>query len=165
MGRLLLIFSIFFAAVYTLLAATSGSASIIIHDALSPAATMAIAAIFSALSVGFYTHLDGIVKDIPEKSKLKNPDSRDSAIESLQELRVEVINNAALVLILVAFSMLLYGTSNYLKQEKITREWIEWLVYSLRAACAGVSVVAALIQMKGFITATKLRSVIAKNRD
>lgn len=165
MGRLLLIFTAFFVAIYAILAATSGSASIIIHDALSPAATMAIAAIFSALSVGFYTHLDGIVKDIPEKSKLKNPDGRDSAIESLQELRVEVIKNAALVLVLIVFSMLLYGTSNYLKQEKAAPEWAEWIVYSLRAACVGVSVVAALIQLKGFITATKLRSVIAKNKD
>jgi hypothetical protein len=127
------------------------------------AIVVAISMLVGALSMAFHTFIDGVVKDLPEKTAGGSDAKQLRAIEALSSLRQEVIENVMLVLaMLVLYAVL--GGSRGLVSARLNADWLRWGLLSFQFSCLVVIVYGAVVQFLGFRVATKLRDILAKNR-
>lgn len=122
-----------------------------------------ICGVTSALSVGFHSYIDGIVKDLPKRSEAKDQTKLESAIDALGALRAEIISNSLLVVSLLTAYAVLLGVRQFLGLEDQGSK-VSWIIVSLQFSCLVAVVSCAVIQLSGFQRAIRLRDVVAKNR-
>lgn len=162
MSRALCIFIIASLASLAALFLSSGIASPIFDQPI--AVVLSMAAMIAALSVGFHAFIDSVTKDLPDKTKLPNPSALNEAVTKLGDLRKEILANAVLVFFMLIASALLYGLEKMFIASFAVPEYTLWFLISLRFGCLTIIVVAAYTQLRGFITATMLRDVLARYR-
>lgn len=114
----------------------------------------------SALTWALFNYIEGVLKDVIE---LKGDQKKiDTAINSLTDLKNEVISNAAFIIFLLILDAVfnglssLYGGSSTLAQ---------WLFLSVRGCIIFLAIYAAHDQFQGFKTAQQFRLVINKGKN
>ncbi|WP_300753345.1 hypothetical protein [Janthinobacterium sp.] len=119
-----------------------------------------------AASWGIFTYVDNMSKELTD---LRNDVDRPKYViaqKALAALKSEIILNAILVFVLFLVDKIVASAT---AAPKIMQEFSNpWLIgtisLSIRLSFLVIAVVAALIQMRGFITAVEYRTVIAINR-
>jgi hypothetical protein len=163
MYRLVTIFSLTILCSYLTLYFTNGEVTPIYREVLS--AFLVIAALFGTLSFAFFNYIDGISKDLPSKDKFVSTDAFNKAVEALQALRKEVISNVILVITLLVVDRAALGLSDYFLENNFhVPNSMLWAILSLRVSCLSCTLTAAFLQLRGFVTANELRSILSKNK-
>src|SRR3546814_331172 len=163
MPRLIACLSFSFTVSYYGLWLTDGVITPFYAEILSAFPT--VATIFGALSFALYSYLDGIAKDLPPSQEGRDHRKYVEAVDAIGSLRREVIVNIFLVITLLIAERGASGFTAFAEQQ----QWsipsaLEWTIFSIRFSCLLTSLTAAAIQLRGFLTANRLRDVIAKQR-
>lgn len=112
----------------------------------------------TTLSVVLFNYIDSISKDISvidaEHLKVK------IALESLSELKKEVIVNAVLIFVLLLIDLAATGITKFISPENIPFEYFDWVVMSARFSIFVLAIMAAVEQIRGLLVAIDYRSVI-----
>lgn len=161
MSRFIALFALAVVFAFGSLHLSSGRAQFLLDPPI--AIVVAISMLVGALSMAFHTFIDGVVKDIPEKTSSEVCVKKLRAIEALSGLRQEVIENVMLVLVMLVFYAVLAGLRGAVPAY-LDAAWFHWVLLSFQFACLVIIIYAAVIQFLGFRVATKLRDVLAKNR-
>ncbi|WP_425253899.1 hypothetical protein ACPJXG_08065 [Janthinobacterium sp. NFX145] len=119
-----------------------------------------------AASWGIFTYVDNMSKELTD---LRNDVDRSKYViaqEALAALKSEVIWNAMLVFILFLADKIIASATTAPKiLEVVPNPWlVGTIALSTRLSFLIIAVVAAFIQMRGFVTAVEYRTVIAVNR-
>lgn len=163
MYRLATIFVMATLCGYLTLYFTDGAVVPIYNEILS--AFLVIAALFATLSFAFFNYIDGISKDLPSKDKVASVEALNKAVETLQALRKEVISNVILVIVLLVLDRTALGLLGYFSTNNFNvSSHILWLLLSFRVSCIACTLTAAFVQLRGFLTANELRSILSKNK-
>jgi hypothetical protein len=119
-----------------------------------------------AASWGIFTYVDNMSKELTD---LRNDVDRPKYViaqEALATLKSEVILNAILVFILFIVDKIVASVTTAPKILQVfPNPWlVGTIILSTRFSFLVIAVVAALIQMRGFVTAVEYRTIIAVNR-
>lgn len=161
MRRLVLILLWSFLLCYLALLASTGATARFFD--LPMTIMVGLCGVASALSVGFHSYIDGIAKDLPKRSEIKDQANLEAAIDALGALRSEILSNLLLVFLLLVVYAALYGYRQFLGLDDHATK-MSWIIVSLQFSCVFAVVFCAVIQLLGFRRATRLRDVVAKNR-
>lgn len=163
LAKLLLLLGLSSAACYGVLRLTKGSAAPVFEEVLT--AFIVVAMLLSAMSVGMFTYLDNIAKDLTELRNEVNRENYSLAHDKLTALKREVLYNGALIVFLLILERSTKGVAGYLTtQMPQNASLILEVSIPLRVAFFVTSVWAASAQLKGFLVAAEFRDVIGKNR-
>jgi len=147
-----------FAALYF----SCGLAKPVFENTLSAFVTIAI--LFGALSFALYNYLDGTTKDIPKELSRNKPEKYKNALKALNDLKREVINNIALIILLLLLERALFGVGEVIYDASSNLPiWMGWVIISARVSCLVVGMYAAIVQFRGFLTANDLRTILMEN--
>lgn len=135
---------------------TNGSAKQIFDDVLNHFYVLVV--FMSAMSVAFFNNIDSITKDILAINV--EPNKIETAVINLSLLKKEVIENAALIVILFFIELLIKGIQTYYKPF----DNFEWIMLSIRLSIFLLATLAVYQQIRGFITATKFRDTLIPRR-
>ncbi|MBP1138718.1 hypothetical protein ACTACN_25010 [Pseudomonas syringae] len=160
---MLRVFFVFFASFglsYFSLWGSEGRASAVFNNVNT--ALFALAALFGAMSLAFFNYVEGVMKDVPKKLRLRSSQAYVKVVRALTDLKQEVISNIFLVVILLLVASVAgaVGDMAFLQCVKCSG-FLVWALLSIRGACLLSIVVATLVQLAGFVTANKLRAEIA----
>ncbi|WP_165447619.1 hypothetical protein [Pseudomonas antarctica] len=160
MLRLLFVFSASFSLSYLLLWGTDGEASPAFGNI--NAVLFVLGAMFGALSLAFFSYVEGVMKDVPKKLKVQNFELYSLVISSLTDLKREVISNVLLVvvLLLVAFFAGAVGEMDFSHRLSYL-SYLAWVIQSVRGACFLSVIVVVCVQLAGFVTANSLRAEVS----
>ena len=118
-----------------------------------------------AASWGIFTYVDNMSKELTD---LRNDVDRPKYViaqEALAALKSEVILNAILVFFLFIVDKIVASATAPKILETFPNQWlVGTIALSTRLSFLVIAVVAAFIQMRGFVTAVEYRTVIAVNR-
>nr|WP_245226790.1 hypothetical protein [Pseudomonas sp. PvP009] len=114
------------------------------------------------MSLAFFNYVEGVMKDVPKKLRLRSSQAYVKVVRALTDLKQEVISNIFLVVILLLVASVAgaVGDMAFLQCVKCSG-FLVWALLSIRGACLLSIVVATLVQLAGFVTANKLRAEIA----
>ncbi|MEX6665109.1 hypothetical protein [Pseudomonas sp. W2-17] len=160
MLRLLVVFLTSFSLSFLLLWGTDGDATPMFGSINS--VIYVLGAMFGALSLAFFNYIEGIMKDVPKKLKMKNFELYSLVVNALTDLKREVISNVLLVVVLLvlAFFAGAFGEMEFIQRLSYTSYWT-WGVQSLRGACLLSVIVVVCVQLAGFVTANSLRAEVS----
>lgn len=160
MVRLLFVFMTSFSLCYLSLWGTAGSVSPLFSN-VNPV-IFVLGALFGALSLAFFNYVEGVMKDVPKKLKQRKPTAYVMVINSLTDLKSEVIINVVLVVVflMVAFVVGAIGDMAFVQKIEHIKYWI-WAALSVRGACLFSVLVVMFVQLAGFVTANKFRAEIS----
>lgn len=155
---------------YTLLSACSALALWLSEGGLAPifknstTIMMPLATLCGALSFAFYNYVEGIIKDIPknQEDQKESAQLRTIAIRSLTDLKGEVIVNVVLVILLLTINYILINLAAFLETKPLEKQQeIQIALLSFAGGGLFTSILVCVVQLKGFITANKLREFLA----
>jgi hypothetical protein len=155
---------------YTLLSACSAVALWLSKGGLAPlfknstTVMMPLATLCGALSFAFYNYVEGIIKDIPkaQDSSAINSGLRTKAIIALTDLKGEVIVNVVLVIALLSVNYILINLAAFLETKLLaSQQETQIALLSLAGGGLFTSILVCVVQLKGFMTANKLRELMA----
>jgi hypothetical protein len=162
--KLFLLLGLSSAACYGVLKLSGGSAVQVFEEILT--AFFVVATVLSAMSVGMFTYIDNIARDLTEHRNDVNKASFALVQERLTSLKREVLYNGALIVLFFVFERSVKAVAiNLVTQLSPEHAGIVIeLTIPLRSALFIASLWAAGSQLKGFLTAAEFRDVISKNR-
>ena len=163
MTRFILIFTLAFSAALLFTYYAKSLAETIFQELLS--AFVVLTLITGSLSYVLYEYIDSVSKDVASDGKNKNKSNYNAVIESLTELKKEILVNAFAVVFLLVLERIANGFS--LIFPVIDTEPFNWpwaCAISVRFACFWLSVVIAAIQFRGFIIANDYRTIISRGK-
>ncbi|MDD1010649.1 hypothetical protein M5G27_24550 [Pseudomonas shahriarae] len=160
MCRLVFVFLTSFGFCFLSLWGTAGEVSPIFNN-VNPV-LFVLGALFGALSLAFFNYVEGVMKDVPKKLRLENPKAYRVVIETLTNLKREVIINVILVFVLLVVAYVVGALSeiDFLQDPKFSKFWV-WSALSIPGACLFSILVAMVVQVAGFVTANQLRAQIS----
>jgi hypothetical protein len=160
MLRLTFVFVVSFSLSFLLLWGTAGTASPLFDNI--NAILYVLGALFGALSLAFFNYVEGVMKDVPKKLKLKNAQAYIMVVTSLTELKSEVVANVCLVVVLLVLMFVVgaIGEMEFIREVGVSIYWF-WGALSVRGACLLSVLIVVFVQLSGFITANNLRAEIS----
>jgi hypothetical protein len=129
-------------------------------------AFLVIAMVLVTMSVALFNYVDNTTKDLSDVRKEVDRQKLDMVLDKLAALKREVLLNGGLIASLFVLERLTKGVAAYLvanlsiEQHQLVSD----ISTSLRVAFFGISLVAASIQLKGFLLAADFREHIVRNR-
>lgn len=112
----------------------------------------------SALSYALFTYIEGVLKDVADIEHNKKLVSK--VVESLTEVKKEVLRNAFLIISLLIVQYVIAGIQEILMASSGTLFALKWLFLSVRSSVFLLVVLAGVDQFKGFIIAQDYRNVL-----
>ncbi|OYQ00829.1 hypothetical protein [Pseudomonas mandelii] len=160
MLRLLLVFFTSFGLSFLSLWGTAGEVSPLFNNV--NAVLFVLGTLFGALSLAFFNYVEGVMKDVPKKLKVKSPQVYGVVINALTDLKHEVIVNVVLVVVLfiTAYVVGAFVEMAFVQGLFYAKYWV-WCALSVRGACLVSVLVVLFVQAAGFMTANKLRAEIS----
>lgn len=160
MLRLLFVFLTSFGLSFLSLWGTAGEVSPLFSNINS--VLFVLCTLFGALSLAFFNHVEGVMKDVPKKLKTKSPQGYLMVVGALTELKHEVIVNVILVVMLLVLAYVVGAFVEVAFMQKLVyaKYWV-WCALSIRGACLLTLLVVMFVQAAGFITANKLRAEVS----
>lgn len=146
--------AVFMIIPFSVLHYTGGAAKLIFTEILRAFPTAAI--FTTTLSMALFSYIDNISKDLLNTKG--SADKIQIAIDSLAELKREVIANAALMICLLIIELSIKGLHESLLGS--SSEEIKWLVLSARFSLFLLALWAAAEQVRGLLVAIDYRSVL-----
>lgn len=162
--KLLVIFGASLGLSYLLLRATAGAVIVFFDELLS--AFLVVATLLVTMSVALYNYTDNITKDLSDVRNDVDRGKLGIVLDKLVSLKREVLLNGGLIAFLFVFERALKGIQMYLLAQ-LPMEYhrvIADVSTALRVSFFFVSLVAAVIQLKGFLLAADFREHIVRNR-
>ena len=164
LAKLIALVTVTFSICISLLWISDGSASPIFEEILST--FNVIATLLATLSVVMFNYIENISKDLGEIRKDVKRTEFCVVIDALSSLKREILLNGGLIVTLLILEKTIKGLSlylfSYIPEGKLAL--FLYFILSLRFSFFCVSVFAASIQLKGFITAIEYRDIFLKNR-
>lgn len=162
--KLLVIFGASLGLSYLLLRATAGTVIVVFDELLS--AFLVVATLLVTMSVALYNYTDNITKDLSDVRNDVDREKLGIVLDKLAALKREVLLNGGLIAFLFVFERVLKGIQMYLLAQLPMEHHrvIADVSTALRVAFFFVSLVAAVIQLKGFLLAADFREHIVRNR-
>lgn len=162
--KLLVIFGASFGLSYFVLRATAGAVSVVFDELLS--AFLVVATLLVTMSIALYNYIDNTTKDLSDVRNEVDRKKLGIVLDKLAALKREVLLNGGLIAFLFIFERVSKGIHLYLiaqlpmEQHRIIAD----VSTALRVAFFFISLVAAVIQLKGFLLAADFREHIVRNR-
>ncbi len=161
MIRFILIFALAFSIALLITYHTKNLAAPIFQELLS--AFIVLTMITGTLSYALYAYVEGVAKDVATDKKKKDHSSYNAVIDSLSNLKREILVNAFAVVGLLILERVAHGFSLLFPvSQEDPFNWLWALSISIRVACFILSVYVAAIQFRGFIVANEYRAVISR---
>lgn len=123
-----------------------------------------LATLCGALSFAFYNFVDSIIKDLPKKSDLtpKQENQRAIVVESLTDLKGEVIINVIAVICLLMINYLFVKLSAHIESTTLSyAPQLRMIFLTCSGAALTTSFLICAVQLRGFLTANQLRKVLS----
>ncbi|POA50742.1 MULTISPECIES: hypothetical protein [unclassified Pseudomonas] len=160
MIRLLFVFVTSFILCYLSLWGTAGAGSPLFNN-VNPV-LFVLGALFGALSLAFFNYVEGVMKDVPKKLKQQKPTAYSIVVDTLTDLKREVIVNVVVVVVFLMLAFVVGAVVEVASMQKmeLSKYW-EWMALSVRGACLLSVLVVMFVQMAGFVTANKLRAEVS----
>ncbi|MEW5838646.1 MAG: hypothetical protein AB1717_07430 [Pseudomonadota bacterium] len=163
MTRIILFFALFFSAALFTIYHTKELAEIIFGELLP--ATFTLTIITGTLSYTLYSYVEGIAKDIATDENNKNNSSYNTVIDSLSDLKKEILVNAFAVVGLFVLERLAHAFSLLFPFSSTAPfNWPWALATSIGVACFILIAYVAIVQFQGFIIANDYRAVISRRK-
>ncbi|PFG58925.1 hypothetical protein DM05_3590 [Pseudomonas poae] len=160
MLRLLFVFVTSFGLSFLSLWGTAGEVSPLFSNI--NAVLFVLCTLFGALSLAFFNYVEGVMKDVPKKLKLKSPKVYLVVVDALTELKREVILNVVVVVMLLVLAYVLGALAEMAFMQRLAcAEFWAWGALSVRGACLLTVLVVMFVQAAGFVTANKLRAEVS----
>ena len=137
---------------------------VIFDEALS--AFLVVATLLVTMSVALYNYIDNTTKDLSDVRNEVDRRKLGIVLDKLSALKREVLLNGGLIAFLFVLERVSKGVSVYLlaqlplEHHRVVRD----VSTGVRFAFFVVSLVAAVIQLKGFLLAADFREHIVRNR-
>lgn len=162
--KLIVIIAGSYLVMHLLIYVSGDSLFVVVEKAMS--ASFILAAVLVALSVGMFTYVDNIAKELTD---LRNDVDRSLykiAQGKLTELKKEILFNAVLIIVLYLLVVGIDAVGSYIVSAGMAKNsWLtKTICLSLRVSCVVAAAFAAISQLLGFIVAAEYREVIANNR-
>lgn len=138
---------------------------IVVFDELL-SAFLVVATLLVTMSVALYNYTDNTTKDLSDVRNDVDREKLNIVLDKLAALKREVLLNGGLIAFLFVFERVLKGIQVYLLAQLPMEHHrvIADASTALRVAFFFVSLVAAVIQLKGFLLAADFREHIVRNR-
>jgi hypothetical protein len=163
MTRFALIFTLAFSLALLITYHTQNLAAPIFQELLS--AFIVLTMITGTLSYALYAYVEGVAKDVATDEKKKDHSSYNAVIDSLSNLKKEILVNAFAVVGLLILERVAHGFSLLFPVSQTDPfNWPWALAISTRVACFILSVYVAAIQFRGFIVANEFRAIISRGK-
>lgn len=118
-----------------------------------------IAVLTVTISIALYSHIDTIIKDIPEELKEQKGELYDIAIDSLTVLKKESLSNIPLAIVILVIYFLVTSSGLFAcSTDNLAANFN--LLISLISSTFFVYIISDLI--RAFLTASEYRSIIKK---
>lgn len=163
MIRFSLIFTLAFSVALLITYHAHNLAAPVFQELLS--AFVGLTTITGTLSYALYTYVEGVAKDVAADKSIRTHDNYNVAIESLSDLKKEILVNAFAVIALFVLETVSHGYSLLFPLTPAAPfNWNWAFAISIRVACFVLSVYVASIQFRGFIIANEYRAVISRGK-
>jgi hypothetical protein len=163
MTKFILIFTLAFSVALLFTYYTKSLAAPIFQELLS--AFVVLTLITGTLSYALHAYVDSVSKDVFSDGNNKDKNSYNTVIESLTELKKEILVNAFAVVGLLVLERIAHGFSLIFPVSSAEPfNWPWACAISVRVACFTLSLFIAAIQFRGFIIANEYRSVISRGK-
>jgi hypothetical protein len=118
-----------------------------------------IAVLTVTISIALYSHIDTIIKDIPEELKEQREELYDIAIDSLTLLKKESLSNIPLAIVILVAYFLVTNSGIFVCSSNILAANFNLLI-TLISSIFFVYIISDLV--RAFLTASEYRSIIKK---
>lgn len=157
------VFLLMYVATLWVVCATGGEIAPVFDGLV--AAFFTFVAVVASLSFVLYSHIDTVMKDIALEKIRFQASKYNAVMVNLSNLKREVLINAAAVMALLLIERLVYGLSLISSPGQGSPFTYVWAsLVSMRVACFAMTVLAAAVQFRGFLTCNQYRLIISQRK-